>query len=224
MFQTRRALAAPGLLAGTTVLLHLLTASDSYGIFRDELYYLACAEHLDFGYVDHPPLIAVLAWLTRGLLGDSLTALRSLPAMAAGGTVFLTAMMVRELGGTRFAQMLGGVAAALAPVYVGSFGYLSMNAFDVLIWASASWILIRMLKTGETRWWPVFGLVMGIGLQNKLSIVFLGFGLVAGLVLARQWKHLASPRFWIAGGIALLLFSPHLIWQFQNGWPTLEFI
>jgi 4-amino-4-deoxy-L-arabinose transferase-like glycosyltransferase len=224
MSDRRRDLALPLALAAVTTLLHLLTARDGYGIFRDELYYVACSEHLSFGYVDQPPLIALITRFVRTLFGSSLTALRLVPALAAGGTVFLSSWMARELGGDRFAQALAGIAAALAPVYVGNFGYLSMNSIDVLLWAIAAFILMRLLRTGNTALWIPFGIVAGIGLQNKVSMLFLGFGLVVGLVLARQWSCFRTPRFWLGGLIAALIFLPHVIWQAVNGWPTLEFI
>jgi 4-amino-4-deoxy-L-arabinose transferase-like glycosyltransferase len=211
-------------LAGLTALTQILTSSDSYGIFRDELYYLACGRHLGLGYVDQPPLIALLAWLSHSQLGDSLTGLRLLPALAHGATAFLVALMAKELGGDRFAQALAVVVTWLCPAYVGSFGYLSMNAFDVLISAGALWVVMRLLGTGEKRWWLVFGLLAGIGLQNKISVLFLGFGLVVGLLVARRFEHFRSRWFWLGGGLAFLVFLPHLVWQALNGWPTVEFI
>jgi len=206
-----------------TAVLHLATAPQG-GIFRDELYYLACAEHLDFGYVDHPPLIAVVTWLVRHTLGTSLLALRFLPAMAAGATVFLTGCMVRELGGDRRASLLAGGCVALAPVYLGTFGILTMNAFDVLVWTAILLAALHALRTGEARWWLVVGLLAGVGLQNKISVLFLGFGLAVGLVVARDWRHLRSGWLWAGGALALAIFLPHLVWQQLHGWPTLEFI
>ena len=93
------------LLAAAKFLFHLLTAG-RYGIFRDELYYLACAEHLDFGYVDQPPLIALVAWIARHLFGESLLGLRLLPALAGAATVWLTGKLTREMGGGAVAQAL----------------------------------------------------------------------------------------------------------------------
>lgn len=211
-------------LGATTTLLHMLTAHDGYGLFRDELYYLANAEHPGWGYVDHPPMIGWITWVARHLLGDSMTALRLLPALAAGATVVLACLMARSLGGGRFAQLLAGLATALAPVYVGLFGYLSMNAFDVAFWAVLWLILLRLLGTGDLHLWLPFGVVAGIALENKISPLFLGFGVVAGLVVTPSWEHLRSRWLWLGGAAAGLLFLPHLLWQAANGWPTLTFM
>jgi hypothetical protein len=195
-----------------------------YGYFRDELYYLASAEHLGFGYVDHPPMIGLIAWLVRSTLGDSLFAVRLLPAAAHGATVALTARLAREMGGGRYAQLLSALAAALAPIYLGLCGFLSMNAFDLVFWATLWLIVARFLRTGSARLWLWFGLVAGLGLQNKISVLFLGFGVVAGLALSRRWHVFRSWQFWAGGALAGAIFLPHLLWQWHHGWPTLEFM
>ncbi len=178
----------------------------------------------DIGMIDHPPLIGFIAAFIRALFGTSLFALRLLPALAAAITVWLTAATARELGGGRFAQILSALTSLLAPIYLSLFSILSMNAFDVLIWAIGWWILARILRTGNQRFWLLFGVVMGIGLENKISVLFLGFGIVAGLLLSRRWESLRSPWLWIGGVIAAFIFVPHLLWQQANGWPTLEFM
>jgi hypothetical protein len=205
------------------LVLFVLTAG-GYGYFRDELYYLACGEHLDFGYVDHPPLIGIVAALVRSVLGESLIAIRLLPALAAAATVFLAGALARELGGGGFAQTLAALATLLCPVYLSLFSILSMNAFDVLVWAAAFLVLARLLRTGDQRLWLAFGVLAGIGLQNKISVLFLGFGLTVGLGLSRRWDAFRSRYLWIGGGIAVLIFLPHVLWQMTHGWPTLEFM
>ena len=210
-------------LAAGTFLFHILTAQ-GYGTFRDELYYLASVHHLDFGYVEHPPMVVLVAWVARTVLGDSLYAVRFFPALAAGVTVYLTAAMARQLGGGRWAQSMAALAVALAPGYIGLFAVLTMNAFDVLFWAMAVLVLIRILKTRDLRLWWIFGLVAGIGLQNKISILFLGFGVITGLLITRDWSHFKSPWLWLGGALTGLIFAPHLIWQVANHWPTPEFI
>ena len=215
--------AAGWLLAAATLLFHLLTIR-GYGYFRDELYYLACARHLDWGYVDHPPLVAVLTAGVRALLGDSLFAIRLLPALAAAATVLLTAALARELGGGRFAQAMAALAAMLAPIYLSLFSFLSMNAFDVLAWAACFLLVAKILGGGDPRLWLAFGAVAGLGLENKISVLFLGFGLVVGLVLGRRFEPFRERWLWVGGALAGLLFLPHVLWQVAHGWPTLEFM
>jgi 4-amino-4-deoxy-L-arabinose transferase-like glycosyltransferase len=119
-----------------TLLFQLITYR-GYGYFRDELYYLANARHLGFGYVEHPPFIALVTALVRTTLGDSLFAIRLFPALAAAATVWLTMRLARELGGGRYARLLAGVSVAVAPGMLGLFSVLSMNAFDLVFWAAA---------------------------------------------------------------------------------------
>ena len=214
----RRALA---LISVLPLVVHLLVG-EGYGYFRDELYYLACAQHLDLGYVDHPPLIVWIVAVVRATLGDSLLALRLVPALAHAGTVWTTAAIAAQLGGRRFAQILAALAALLAPVYLSLASVLSMNALDVLLWAVAGLVAIRALR-GDSRQWLRFGVVAGLGLLNKLSFVFLGVGLVVGLVLAR--RDVFKDRWlWRGAAIAAAIALPHLIWQVMHGWPTLEFM
>jgi len=211
------------LLPAATLALHLATYA-GYGYFRDELYYLANGEHLGFGYVEHPPLIGLIAWFVRQTIGDSLLAIRLLPAAAAAATVWMTMGIAREMGGERVAQALAGLSAMLAPSFLGLFGVFTMNAFDLVFWAALWWIAARYLRTGRERLWLAFGLVAGLGLENKISVLFLGFGLVAGLLLGRRWDTFRSRWIWLGGAVAALLFLPHLLWQIANGWPTLEFM
>jgi hypothetical protein len=212
-----------GLLALAKLAFHLIT-SHGYGIFRDELYYIACSEHLAFGYVDHPPLSILLLWLSRATLGDSLPAIRFLPAAAGAGAVFLSGVMARELGGRRPAQLLAALAVFFAPVLLALSHVFSMNAFDVLFWALLAYTAMRILARDEPRLWILFGLMAGLGLENKYSVAFFGLGLVVGLLLSAQRRQLASPWMWLGGALSLVLFLPHLIWQVELGWPSLEFI
>jgi hypothetical protein len=222
--ETRLRPIGPVVIGALTALLYLLTAHDSYGLFRDELYYLANGEHLGLGYVEHPPLIGWIAWFSRNAFGESLTGLRLLPALAGGITVTLVGLIAREFGGGRFAQAFAAILAAVAPSYVASFGYLSMNAFDVMFWSAAMLILARLLRTRDFSLWLPFGVVTGIGLQNKISPIFLGFGLVVGLLVTRDWEPFRDRRLWIGGAVAAAIFLPHLIWQAVHGWPMLAFI
>jgi hypothetical protein len=206
------------------VLLFHLAFLPGYGVFRDELYYTACGRHPGWGYVDHPPLVAWIAWAVAHLGGESYLALRVVAAFAGALAVWLAGRIAGELGGGPFARLLAGLAFGLAPVVLSLTSVYSMNVFDLVVWAAVFAIVARVLTGGDPRVWIAFGAVAGLGLLNKISVLFLGFGLVVGLVLARRWDVVRSRWFWAGGALALLLFAPHLVWQQANGWPTLEFM
>ena len=206
------------------VLAFFAATASGYGVFRDELYYIACARHLDWVYVDHPPLVALIAWLTRVVFGDSWLALRMLSAVAAAGTVLLVGDMAQDLGGGRWARLLAQVLTVTAPVYLSLFSIYSMNGFDVLIWAGLARIAVRILAGGDGRLWLAFGALSGIGLENKVDVVLLAAGLVAGLLLTRRFDVFRNRWIWLGGAVAAALFVPHGAWQVLHGWPTQEFV
>ncbi len=208
-------------IAGSLLLLHLLTAS-RYGYFGDELYHMACGEHLAWGYVDQPPLIAVFAWLTRHLFGTSLFAVHLFPAIAGFFLVWLTGLITRELGGGRFAQAFAALCTASAGVYLILHHLFTMNAFEPLFWMGCAWVVIRIIKTGNQKLWLGFGLLAGMGLENKYSMAVFGLAIVIGLLLTEQRQVLSRKWIWIGGLIAFLLFLPNLVWNFQHHWPFLE--
>ena len=181
------------LIAACNLVVHLY-AGHRYGYLVDELYYLACSRHLAGGYVDQPPLIAMIAWAVRHTLGQSLLAIRFLPALAGAVEVVLTALIARELGGRRFAQVLAAITTLTAPGILGSDSYFTMNAFEPLFWMICAYLVIRVIKTGNERLWIWFGVVAGIGLENKYSMMIFGAGIVLGLLLTNERKLLAKDR------------------------------
>jgi hypothetical protein len=195
-----------------------------YGFFIDELYFMACGQHLSWGYVDMPPLTALQAWAARALFGDSLLAIRIFPTIAAAGLVIMTGAIVRQLGGGRFAQMLAALAVLLAPFYLSVGSYLSMNSIEPLLWMGCAMILIRMVRTGDLRLWLWFGVLAGIGLQNKDTMLMFGFALIAGLMLTPERRLMASRWFILGGLVAFAIFLPNLIWQIQHHFPHLEML
>lgn len=220
-FNPRGEVAVALYVAALKLLIHFLT-NGGYGYFRDELYYLACGEHLDWGYVDQAPLIAVVAWFERAVFGDSLFALRLLPALAGAATVFLAGLIAREVGGRRFAVLVACVSVVVAPYFLSINTILTMNAFEPLAWTACAYILLRILKHGESRLWIPFGLVAGLGLMNKHSTLAFGFAIVVGLAISNSRRQFLNPWLWAGGAVALLVFAPNVIWQVQHGWPTVE--
>ena len=213
------------MLAAFKFLFHLSTnLSGAYGYFRDEFYYIACSDHLAFGYVDQPPLSILLLKASRILFGDSLTAIRLFPALAGALTVFVAGRIAKELGGGRFAQLFAGLCVLLAPLPLALGSYYSMNSWDLLVWTLAAWILVKWINTKDPKLWIWLGLVLGLGLQNKISVLWLGFGIALGLLATDNRRVLLMPGPWLGTGIASLIFLPHVLWQIVNGWPTLEFM
>jgi len=208
-------------IAAVKLLVHLY-AGRHYGYFVDELYYMACAQHLDWGYVDQPPLIAFVAWAVRHVLGDSLPAIRLLPALAGAGQVLLTGLVARELGGGRFAQGFAALATLVAPGFLAFDSFFSMNAFEPLFWTGCAYVLIRIVNTGDQRLWLWFGVLAGVGLENKHSMLTFGFALVAGVLLTPERKAFRAPWIWLAGLAAFLIFLPNLWWNIQHHFPFLE--
>jgi hypothetical protein len=205
-----------------TLALMLVTAT-GYGIFRDELYYLSCSRRLAWGYVDQPPLVALLAALVRAVAGESLVALRALPAAALAATVLLAGDTARALGGGRWARLLAQLLTATAPVFLALASIFSMNAFDLLVWAGLSRLAVTLLAGGSPRLWLAFGALAGVGLENKLDVGLLGAGLAAGILAARR-DLLRERWLWLGAGLAVALFLPHVIWQVAHGFPTREFV
>jgi hypothetical protein len=205
-------------------LLIQLAGINHYGFFRDELYYIACGQHLAWGYVDQPPLIAFVAWLARHVLGSSLFATRLLPILAGAAVVYATGRVTAELGGGLFAQFLAAITILLAPAYLAFDTFLSMNSFEPLFWLLCAWIAIRIVKGASPRLWLLFGAVAGLGLENKHSMLVFGFALVAGLVLSGQARLFRSRWIWIGAAVALAIFLPNILWESRNGWPQIEVV
>ncbi len=202
---------------------HLLTLLP-YGIFRDELYYIACSRRLDWGYVDHPPFSIAVLRVWRAVFGDSLAALRVVPAVAGAATVLVGCLLAVELDGGAIAAGLTGLALLTAPQLLGSNHFLSMNSFDLLFWAVAALLVVRILADDRPRRWIALGVVLGLGLENKISVLWLGAGLALALVVTPARRVFRTRGPWLCAAIALLLFAPHVVWQVRHGFPTLEFM
>ena len=160
------------------LILLVTNALDSYGIFRDEYYFLACSRHLALGYVDQPPLSIYFLAVSRVLFGDSLFAIRLLPALIAGAIVFLTGLMAKRMGGGKTALVIAGLTAGLAPFILGQNSHYSINSWSILFWALAAYLTILLFKTDNPRIWLPLGLVIGLGLLNKIDMLWFVFGLV----------------------------------------------
>ncbi len=210
-------------LATLKIILYVI-AGANYGYFRDELYFLACADHLAWGYPDHAPLSIFLAWFSRSIFGDSLYAIHLFPAIVGALKIILTGLIVREFGGRHIAMLLACLCVLVAPVYLGIDLLLSMNVYEPIFWMGCVLSYIWAVKRKDPRYWLMFGAFAGFGLMNKHSMVFFGIAFVVGLILSKDRKFLVDRFFWIGGAIAFAIFLPNLIWQYENNWATVELL
>jgi len=195
-----------------------------YGYWIDELYFMACGDHLDWGYVDHPPLIALVAKGSRLLLGDSLFAIRFFPAIAVAALIVLTGAMAHTLGGGRHAQWIAAIAASVVPVYVLFGNLLTMNAFEPLFWVGCAYLTALMAKNASPRLWLVVGIVAGVGMLNKHSMAFFAAALMVGIAVSPQRRLLLNRWTWLGAALAGLIATPNLLWEMGHGWPTVELL
>ena len=204
---------------------HLIAnAAGGYGYFRDELYYIACSRHLAAGYVDQPPFSIFLLALTRLVLGDSVFAIRMIPAIASGLSAGVLCLLVGSLGGGRTAAVIASLAFIASGQILGLHAYYSMNSLDIFFWILSAYVFTLLTEKATTRRWILLGVVLGLALLNKTSGLWLGAGIAAGLVLTPLRSHLRTRGPYLAAAIALALFSPFVVWNVAHGFPHLEFM
>ena len=203
-------------------LLHVLCINN-YGYFRDELYYLACSKRLAWGFVDHPPLSVFFLRAVTSIVGDSLAAIRAPVVLASGLTTFVVMATSKRIGATGYGLWLTGACTVLSGMYLVIFSFYSMNAFDILYWAIAGAIMVRLIE-GRGPWeWLALGTLFGIAFLNKASVLWLVAGIAFAVLATPMRKSLKSPAPWAGLTLAAIIASPNIFWQIQNHWPTLEF-
>jgi hypothetical protein len=227
--ELRAALLLAGLFALVTFGLHLVSSIYGshlgYGFFRDELYFLVCGHHLDWGYVDQPPLVALQARIAEMVFGLTPTGIRILSFAAGGVKVGLTGLLTWQLGGRAKAQVLAMTAALAAPVFLAIDNYLSMNSWEPCFWMGCVLVLLRIADgSASPRWWLAFGVLAGLGIENKDSTVFFLMALVLGMLLTPQRRLLWSPWVAAAVGLIFLIALPNFWWQWQRHFPTYELL
>ncbi|MEU5538979.1 glycosyltransferase family 39 protein [Streptomyces sp. NPDC020362] len=213
----RRVLAVAGVVFAV-----LMALSSRYGLHRDELYFLDCGRHLQASYVDQPALAPLLGRVSLSLFGVSAAGLRLWPALAAAGTVIVGGLTAREFGGARRAQLLAAIATGTMPVLLGSGHVANTTTYEVLAWAAIALVVVRIGRTGDTRWWLAAGALVGLGSEfNHLAAIFGGV-LLAAALLGPARRAVADRRLLAGAVIAVLFVLPDLCWQARHGWAMFE--
>src|SRR3984957_6819941 len=211
------------LIAFAKLLFHIYF-NNRYGYFRDEFDYIACGDHLAWGYVDQPPLIPFLIHICRAVLGDSLRSIRFIPALASSLLAVQTAVLAREFGGRRFALLLSAITILIAPQYLSNGSLLGTNCLEPNLWMGCAYFAILAIKRDDPRYWVWFGVVAGLGMEEKYSIAVFGFGIVVGLLLTEQRRAFLDKWIWLGGLAAFLIFLPNLLWNIHYDWPFAQLI
>jgi 4-amino-4-deoxy-L-arabinose transferase-like glycosyltransferase len=198
--------------------------NNRYGYFRDEFDYIACGDHLAWGYVDQPPLIPFLIHICRAVLGDSLRSIRFIPALVSSLLIIQAAVIARELGGCKFALLLTAVTILIAPQYLSNGSLLGTNCLEPTLWMGCAYFAILAIRRNDSRYWLWFGAVAGLGLEEKYSIALFGFAVVVGLLLTESRWVFADKWIWLGGLAAFLIFFPNLLWNIHYDWPFLQLI
>ena len=219
----RKLISIPNIAALCFFVLTLATAGH-YGLFGDELYYFACSKHLAFGYVDQPPLVALLTFFSTIIFGETIIGLRFMSGLFGAITVLLSAKVASEIGGGKYSQALASLSILFGLAFPALSSFFSMNPVDIMLCSLFILLFIRTVLTPSPRKWIVLGILLGIGLMNKYTFLVLGFSLLLSLIITKKWSVLKSQWIYVSGIIGFLIFLPHIIWQINNGWPTLEFM
>lgn len=196
--------------------------NNHYGYFRDEFDYIACGNHLAWGYVDQPPLIPFLTRICLAVFGESLRSVRLIPAVASSLLVVQAAAIAREFGGKFYALLITAIAIALVPQYLSNGSLLGTNCLEPNLWMACAYFVILAIKREDPRYWLWAGVFAGIGMEEKYSIALFVFGIAVGLLLTEQRRAYMSKWFWMGAAAMFLIFLPNLLWNMYYHWPFLQ--
>lgn len=199
------------------LLMHLLSFNN-YELHRDEYLYAALGKHLDWGYFSVPPLIALFSRISFVIFGETQLAYKLIPAVLSAGTLTLTLLFVKEMGGKLFAVILAGCATLFSISMMRVGGLFQPVCFDVFFWTLSTYFVLKLIQNKEPRYWIHIGTCLGLAFLNKYMIAFFVAGLLLALLTSRHRGLIRSKYFLIGLAIGLIIISPNIWWQFQHHW------
>ncbi len=203
------------------ILLHFLT-NTNYDLHRDTFLYYSLSENLDWGYASVPPFIGFLTRVATTLFGYSEFALNLFPVVAGVVSIFIIALIVKELGGKTFAIIVAALSFLLSTAYLRSNSLMQPVSFDQLFWLLSAYFVVKLINTQDTRFWYWIMISWAVGFMNKYLIAGYAFSFVVALLITKHRKLLFSKHFVFGAIAAFFIVLPNLIWQYNHNWPVVH--
>lgn len=200
--------------------LQYILISPEYELQRDEYLHLDQANHLAWGYLSVPPVSSWFAWLIK-ILGNFIFWVKFFPALFGALTMVVVWKAIEELKGDLFACLLASFGLLFSTLLRLNMLY-QPNSLDVLLWTLFFYILIKYINTEKIKWLYLAGIAFGIGILNKYNIAFLALGFIPALLITKQRKIFTNPHLYGAVFLVLIIVSPNLFWQYNNGFPVIH--
>lgn len=190
-----------------------------YQPHRDEFLYLDYGRHMDWGYMEVPPLLSVFSWLVQQM-GNGVFYVKLFPAIMGAATFLLCGNLVLHFGGNRLSMLLLFLAFVFSG-FLRVFHLFQPGFLEVFTWTLIGYALIRFQQTQRSKWLWLFGVACGLGMMSKYTTAFYIAGLLGALLLSKQRSIFTNKTFWLSAGIGLLIFSPNIWWQYMHRFPVL---
>lgn len=194
----------------------------NYGFHRDELLHLSVSEHLDWGFMEFPPLIGVIGKISYWFFDYSLLGVRLFPTLAGIGVLILCCLITKEFGGKSKAILLAGICILAFLPFYRNHTLFQPVAFDQLFWTLGFYLIIKFINSENKKFLILLGITLGLGLMNKYTILIWAFGIFIGLFFYKKANIFKNKWLYISAFISLLIFLPNIIWQIQNDLPILK--
>ena len=208
------------LFAFIKLLIPFVFIHSQFELHRDEYLYLADADHLSWGYIEMPPLLAFLGYVSK-LLGGTVFTVRLWGGISGALTVIIIGKMVLQLKGNATAVLFACMAFLCA-------GFLRMhilfqpNFLDVFFWTISSYYIICWIDTDQKKYLYYLGICFGLGMLGKYSTAFYIISFLVAVLLTDKRKWLVNKHFYLAMLLGLVVCSPNLIWQYTHHFPVMH--
>ena len=199
-----------------------LLGNRNYGFHRDELLHLSVSEHLEWGFMEFPPLIGAIGKVSYWLFDYTLLGTRLFPTLAGVAILILCCLMAIELGGKSKAVLLSGICVLSFLPFYRNHTLFQPVAFNQLFWTLGFYFFIKFINSENKKFLILTGITLGLGLMNKYTILIWAFGLFIGLFFYKKANLFKNKWLYISVLISLLIVTPNIIWQIQHDFPLLQ--